>query len=225
MNGKVKLIIGALGILTNVSSVVATYKVQDSNYGLVVKDLSKENQSKENTISELSRRISYQNSEINKSKLEINSITENYNNLLEKYQILNEKYIKCISTDGVINTVGTIDMRSFESGFKTGDNIEFKLTSASLFVSIIRVSKEGPVILITGCENYITENEIKIKDNNKTYFVLRPNNPLIIRFTSQSCEDNENIEPAIAEEIILSVKDYDVDNQHFNLNYLRKFLL
>ena len=112
----------------------------------------------------------------------------------------------------------------YNKQFKTGDFLEFKLTSSSLLINIVRVSKEGPVISITGCENFITENEVKIQKGHDTYYVIKLDNPLKIRFTSSSCEDNENIEPDQVEEIILSLIQYNVDEQNIQLKYCRNFL-
>jgi hypothetical protein len=222
---RLKLFVVLIGaILGGTASGVGTYFAQDTKYGVIIEKLSKESQLKEHKIWQLSDTVKELNSDLNNSKIKFNSLSKSNNLLIEEHQILEKEYARCISPSGLTITIGAIDTRSHDNSFKTGNHLEFKLTSSSLLISIIRVSEEGPVISVKGCENYITENEIKIEENINTYFIIKPGVPFIIRFTSQSCEDNENIDPNIVEEIILTVKDYDVDNQRFNLNYLRKFL-
>ncbi|MCK5136636.1 MAG: hypothetical protein KAR19_12660 [Bacteroidales bacterium] len=215
---KINLIIAIIGaIVTSTISGVSTYVSQDNKFGEQIENLSKESNSKGHQIEILTD----ENSTL---KNEINSKTESHNALMAEHNDLKVKYARCISSEGSITAVGTIDTRVYQGQLKTGDELEFKLTSSSLFIKIIRVSDSGPIISIAGCENYVTVNEVRMPMNNENHYLIKPQSPLRVRFTVGSCEDNENIEPSQVEEIILLLRQFNVDEQTIQLEYNRKFL-
>lgn len=147
------------------------------------------------------------------------NLSKNLNLLQTEFNELEQKYERCISSYGMVTVVESLDFNSYERQFNTGDHLEFKLTSSSLVVSFIRVSNRGPIISISGCDNYITDNSVQLSDND--YYLLSLDNTIKIRFTSKSCETNSAIEPSELEGIKLTVLEFNVSDQIFTIQYSR----
>lgn len=182
-----------------------------------IEQLAKESSAKESRIQILSNELSRLN-------YEYNSTLENFNSLQADYQDLSERYERCISSEGSITSIGSIDTQKFFKQFKTGDELGFELISSSLSVEIIRISDRGPLLSIRGCKNYVVEDDNRIETEYGTQYLLQIQTPLSIRFTSSSCEDDENIEPTQVEEVVLILRHFSVDEQTIQLEYYRRFL-
>jgi hypothetical protein len=182
--------------------------------------------------SELKSTLSNKVSKISLLKRNIETCEENYyflnekfNKLSDDYEILNDKYKKCISSSGITENIGSIDLSKYSRLYRTGDNLKFDLTSKPMEIKFIRVSNRGPIIEICNCLNYLTVNSTAISSTNKNRYLLQLGKILKIRFTVNSCENNELIEPQRLEEVQLRLVSFNVEEQVFQIDFNRDFLI
>ena len=185
-------------------------------------DIIAENTRLKNSINEQIININQLKDDLLLREKNYNELKSGYDQLVSQYSDLDQKYQRCISSNGIINNVGSIDLTTYTSNLKTGDNLKFDLTSSPLIIKFIRVTDRGPVIEIYGCFNYLTLNSVSIDSN---HYLLQLGNPLKIRFTSKSCENDLLIEPSELEEIQIKLFDFNVTEQTFKIEYSRDFLI
>jgi len=181
-------------------------------------------------VVKITRESEQRNAKIVSLQKEINDLQSRYVNLdngyieLKKsYDSLNTLYQKCISSQGAIYRVPSLDFtNTYTKEFKTGDIIEFELTSTPIEIMIKRISKDGPVITVNGCEYYLTENEISSAAEGRHTYYLSPENPFILKYSTKSCkEGNASMIDSEIEEIFLQVLVYNLDEQKTTIKYHR----
>ena len=168
------------------------------------------------------------NSEIARCKEDKNYLFRDNDDIIKKYQFLNEDYQLLLdqvnrfsSSSGLSFGIGRVFKGVEKDSFSSGDTLDFKANINSVLVKVVRVSNQGPIISIFGCNNYVLENEVRITENNNRYYLLKKNEPLTINYTAQSCDEGKLIEPSIAEKIILTTTEFDYYDQKINLQYQR----
>jgi hypothetical protein len=152
-------------------------------------------------------------------------LNESFQKLSEDYQILDDKYKKCISSNGLTENIGSIDLNKYSKQFRTGDNLKFDLASQPMKIKFVRVSDRGPIMEICDCLNYLTVNSMAISSVNKNQFLLQLGKPFKIRFTMNSCENDLAIEPSKLEEIQICLLNFNIEDQIFQIEYNRDFLI
>lgn len=201
-----------------------TYLSRDSHYADKIESITSEKTKLENLLSNKEKEINNLNNAGRIFTEQIQSLNEKNQSLVIEFQDLNNKYQKCISSNGIINEIGSIDLNKYSKQFRTGDNLEFKLISSPLLIKFVRVSDRGPVFEIAGCINYLMLNSRAVPSNSNQY-LLEEGNVLKIRFTINSCESNSPIEPNNLEEIQIKLLAFNVEDQTFQIEYFRDFLI
>jgi chromosome segregation ATPase len=201
-----------------------TYLSRDSHYADRIESITSEKTKLENLLSNKDKEINYLNNSSKNYTEQIQTLNEKNQRLIIEVENLNNKYQKCISSDGVTNEVGSIDGEKYSKKLKTGDNLHFKLISSPLLIKFIRVSDRGPVFEVAGCLNYLILNSASVPSNSNQY-LLEEGIVLKIRLTVNSCENNSPIEPDHLEEIQLKLLAFNVEDQTFQIEYFRDFLI
>ena len=136
-----------------------------------------------------------------------------------------DKWENCISSDGMIYSINSLDTDNHNFFIKTNDNIEVELSSFSIFLKVKRVSKLGPVIQVSNCNYYLTENECKSTNDGNHSYLVKQNSSLKIRFTMQSCQfGGSDFNFDELEEITINTRSYNIDEQKANIEISRKIL-
>ncbi len=178
---KGRLITGIISsIIVGTISVATTRLTQDSKYGKQIEDLSTHKTRNEILVSELQQKnftLSSQLSEKDKT----------LSNLQKQYSDLEKKYLKCITSEGSTFTIGSFDTELHHDTLRTNDILDFKLTSSSVSFKIVRVSDRGPILLISGCNYFLTENETKSYNDGENCFLLEQRKPLKVKLSPRSC--------------------------------------
>jgi hypothetical protein len=212
-----KVLLAVLGaIISGSLSSIVTGAIKDNSHEIQIERLAKESKSKENHIELIE-------GDFWKLNEECNSLTENYKSLQSNYNNLSEKYEKCISSDSSITVIESTDGDSYTRYFRTGDMFEFRLLSTSMFLRIVRVTDRGPIVEFSGCDNYLANNVTEIETIAGLHYLLQPQQPMEITFTSESCVDNATVGPPDLEGIVLIAKSHDVDEQTVLMEYFRDF--
>ena len=187
--------------------------------------LTTENARLKSTLSNKESRISFLENQLNTSEKNYKTLNFQFQELTAEYQILDNKYKKCISSNGLTENIGSIDLKSYSRQFRTGDNLKFDLTSTPLEIKFVRVSDRGPIMEICNCLNYLTLNSTAITSSNENQYLLQLGKSTKIRFTVKSCENEDAIEPSELEEIEIKLIDFNTQEQTFHLQYHRDFLI
>jgi hypothetical protein len=147
----------------------------------------------------------------------IEKLESDFHQLQEKYNILIEP------KKGAYFIVDIFDNAShLNEKLKINDQIEVKLTASSLYCKILRVIQRGVLIRISGCKKYYTENAARL-ENDETTFLLLKDVPFKFIFSNKGCEDGEFPDETVDwEEIVLLLKDYNVEAQQLKLQYKRR---
>lgn len=153
-----------------------------------------------------------------------NRLENDHSRLANNYNILNTKYQKCISSSGALYIVGSLDFNNYYTRkLKTGDILEFEMTSTPIDILIKRISKSGPVVIVNGCEYYLTKNGISSTSEDRHTFYLSKEYPFLIQYSAKSCsEGNASMADYEIEEIYLKVISYNVDEQNSKIEYHRE---
>lgn len=140
--------------------------------------------------------------------------------LQDQYNVLEKKYHKCTTAEGITKTEPSFDTQWHNATLSTGDNLQFKLSTSSLYLKLIRVTHRGPICKIIGCDNpYITDGFISKTDGSHAY-LLRKGNMLRLQASSRTCDEGMLIEDlGDMEEIVIEPKGFDVEKQTAILKY------
>ena len=210
---KIKVVIAIIAAIISGSG---AFIGQEAKYGRQIENLSRESEQRYARIVTLENRN-------NTLQSKHTSLKNDYNELKNSYDIVYAKYQKCISSTGANYPIGSLDFcTTYQKEFCTNDVIEFEMMSASIFVKIKRISKLGPVIEISGCDYYLTENGINSTNDGIHAYYLPKSTSFLIKFSLKSCTDgNARITEDDIEVIEISVIAYDVDEQKTKLEYKR----
>lgn len=196
----------------------STWLTQDSRYGKQIESLS----SLKTRSEELAKN---QQREISTLILQLNEKDYMLSELQSKYSELEKKYLKCITSEGSTFTVPSFDLESHNDTLRTNDILDFRFTSTSVTIKIIRISDRGPIVAISGCKYFLTENETKSYSDGENCFLLKISSPLILKLSPLKCNEGfSQFKENELEQIILENLYFDYENQIVNLRYFRKVL-
>ena len=195
----------------------ATYVGQSKKYEPQVERLALSKGKLESTVIN-------QKSEINTLNRTIQDFSHKYKILESDYEILFEKYSKIISSEGVVYRIGSFDFNNYQSKvLRTNDEIEFRVTSGSINVKLLRISDRGPIIKISGLDYYLTYNGIKSPTDGSNCYLLSLNNSFNVKYSSASRNrGNKYIVDGELEVISLEIESYDTDNQTAQIKFIRE---
>ena len=154
---------------------------------------------------------------------QISSLKISLSELTKKHESLKEQHSICISSKGGVRKVPNDDFWKFNTiKVSKGDAIEFGITSVPLEVHLVRVSKDGPVIKIKGCNRYLSDNGKRSSNDGKHAYYLNSGFPLKLTFSNISCKKGVAFLADSDREILqLKVTSYNVEKQTANINYYR----
>ena len=206
-----------IALITAIVSITTTFIGQDARYGPQIEQLSRESERQSSRISSLEEEKSILQSRYS-------GLENEYIELQNSYNIIYAKYQKCISSNGALYQVGSLDFNNvYTREFKTGDILEFEMTATPIDILIKRISKSGPVIVINGCEYYLTENGINSANEGRHTYYLSTEYPFKLKYSAKSCkEGNASMVDYETEEIFLKVLSYNVDEQKTKIKYYRE---
>ena len=209
---KIKILIA---ILSAIISGLGGYFSRESK----VESLAKESERRHGQIVNLEK-------ERNEIQSLYTSLGQKHSELQNSYNILYSKYQKCISADGAIYKVSSLDFNNdYKREFRTGDALEFGISAVPLGIKFSRITEMGPVIRIYGCEHYLTENEIISSYDGSNSHFIKTEYPFVIKYSAESCKKGNAYLPDNEIEVIhLKVLNYNVDEQTVNLQYYRTLL-
>lgn len=193
----------------------ATWLTQDSRYGKQIEALTSGKTMNEILVVDQQNMISTISSELSELKL-------SFSQLQIRYSDLEKKYEKCINSEGSVFTIGSFDTEMHNNTLRTNDNLDFRLTSNSITIKILRISDRGPIIYISGCRFFLTDNETKSISDGENCFLLQLHEPLKLKLTSRSCSmGNSQFKEKEIEEISIENISFSQDDQQVNLEYYR----
>lgn len=147
-------------------------------------------------------------------------LTASLNSLQGKYDVLLEDYRKATRADGL-----TYDGPSFETSWQeahlsTGDQIRFKLSSASLFLRVIRVTEDGPIVRAFGAVPRLVDPSFVSERDGSFAYLLRPNRQLHLQVSAKaSSEGYLSGDLSDLEDVYVICQSFDVKTQKSKLRF------
>lgn len=139
---------------------------------------------------------------------------------------LTEKWNIVTRTGGIAFVLNTVDSNSHKVQLKIKDQIEIQSVSFVFSISVIRVTDEGPIIKVNGCQHFQSRNTYKSLKDGDSAFLLKPGCDFTLTFTSASCQSGDLLSDAARhEEITMSPQYFNVDAQSLELRIQRKFIV
>ncbi len=206
-------------LLTAIIGSVTTLAIKNSDVEQMsqnVERVTRESQNRLSMINGLETRYS-------KLQTEHKSLYEQHSRLEGEHNVLKQKYQKCVSSDNAKYRQSSFDFqKSYKRQLRTNDILEFGTISSPLLIKVKRVSQRGPVIEISGCEYYLTENGIRSTSDGHHSFYLLQNSPLEIKYSVKSCTyGNAYLVENEIEIIRLVAESFNTEEQTAFINYYR----
>ena len=139
----------------------------------------------------------------------------------EQLRILQEKYNKAISTEGASMPVEIFpNNTSVEKPISTGMSLKFELSASSVYVKMVRVTKEGAALQIEGCEKPFITGVSTLPIDGKVAYLLRNTETFTMQVSTICCREGlVKCEDPDLDEVIIQSVNFDVDNQRATLKY------
>ncbi len=199
-----------------------------------IENLSRENgqlirriDEKENAIVRLNTKCDTLQEEWKKKYSLIETELKNKETAFDKLQ---KKYDLLIYPGGIIATITKTDNDERTYRLQTNDQIKIDLVSVSVFLKQIRVTEKGPVIKISGCKRYHTQNGFRSPIHGDNAYRLTEDGlpspedtPFIITFSQRSCKRDELVSASRTKIVIqLRLIDYNVDDQTSTIEFRKQ---
>ncbi len=144
--------------------------------------------------------------------------------LREKHQILEEDYRKATTADGVTYDGPSTDESWHEAEIATGDQIRFKLSSGSLYLRLVRVTHDGPIVQATGCLPRLVDSTFVSERDGTSAYLLRKDKELHLQVSCKaSTESYLTADLSDLEDVRVSCRSFEVKNQRASLRFRKCF--
>ncbi len=176
-------------------------------------------------IEALSRQAERAQADLDHAQSEL-SVLAPENERLEKALLeVTEKWKRCTTPGEVLVTSPSIADEWFVADAKTGDQIRFKLSSSSAFIQVVRVTKDGPIVELRGCEQPGILEGLRSPQDGRNAFLIPRGSGLTFSVSSECCEHGlATCSLRGLEQVDIVALEYDVDSQEARLKY-RKVLM
>jgi hypothetical protein len=147
-------------------------------------------------------------------------LTANLTALQGKYDVLLKDYNKATRADGLTYD-GPSDQRSWqEVEVSTGDQIRFKLSSASLYMRVSRVTHEGPIVRASGAIPRLVDPSFVSERDGSFAYLLRPERELHLQVSGKgSVEGYLSADLSDLEDVSMVCQSFDVKTQKATIKF------
>ena len=165
-------------------------------------------------------RLQMAETEISGLRQDQERLTANLAALQKTYDVLLEDYHKATRADGL-----TYDGPSDETSWQevqvaTGDQIRFKLSSASLYLRVTRVTDEGPILRAFGAAPRLVDPSFMSERDGSAAYLLRPEKELHLQVSAKGSEEGYlNADLSDLEDVFMVCQSFDVKTQKAALKF------
>lgn len=163
-------------------------------------------------------------SRIDSLQKEFGAMNRQYQALREKNQILKEDYRKATTADGLTYDGPSTDVSWHEEELATGDRIRFKLSSASLYLRLVRVTHDGPIVKAAGCMPRLVDSSFVSERDGTCAYLLRKDKQLQLQVSSNASDQGYLMaDLSDLEDVFVSCLSFDVKNQRASIRFRKCF--
>jgi hypothetical protein len=158
------------------------------------------------------------------AKSELADLEPELASLKGQYEVLEEKYERCTTVDGRVVGPASLSAAWHEDRLKTGEQWELKLSGSSAFLQLVRVTRDGAVLRVEGCEHVVVLDEMLSPDDGRNSYVLTAVADLVLWVSTDCCRTGfARCGTSDLEEVTVRLTEQDVEAQYVKLK-IRKTL-
>ncbi len=147
-------------------------------------------------------------------------LTLKFESLRAKYTVLEEDYRKATTAQGMTYDGPSLDSSWHETEVATGDRLRFKLSSASLYLQVVRITHDGPVIRATGCTPHLVDPAFVSANDGAHAYLLRRERELHLQVSpSGTAAGYLSADLSDLEDIYVLCLSHDVKSQRASLKF------
>lgn len=151
-------------------------------------------------------------------------LSQQYQSLQTRYSILEDDYRKATTAQGITYDAPSLDSSWHETEAATGERLRFKLSSSSLYLQIVRVTHDGPVLRASGCTPLPVQSAFLSEADGGNAYLVRPGKSLHLQVSSKgSSEGYLSADLSDLEDIFVICLSHDVKNQKVLLKFRKTF--
>ena len=152
-------------------------------------------------------------------------LTDDFNSLQNKYDVLLEDYRKATTADGLTydgpSTISTWQGISMS----TGDRIRFKLASGSLYLHIVRVTEDGPIMRASGCQPRLVDTSFVSERDGPSAYCLHTGKKLHLQVSCKaSSQGYLSADLSDLEDVLIICTSFDVKQQEASVKFKKSLI-
>jgi len=158
--------------------------------------------------------------EISRLRQDQERLAANLKALQNKHNELLEDYRKATRADGLTYEGPSTQTSWQEVQLSTGDRIRFKLSSASLYLHVTRISDEGPILTASGLEPQLADPTFVSEQDGPFAYLLRPEKELHLQVSVKGSEEGYlSADLSDLEDVFAVCLAFDVKTQKATLKF------
>ena len=175
-------------------------------------------------IEDLSREATAYQSRANAAEERLASLEPELIELQSAFSELEEDYGKCIDPTGSNITASSLDSGWKKATARTGDSIEFRLAYSSAYLRVARVTTDGPIMKLEGCDKSEIFEGYRAPSRDGNAFRLPRHYSQELLVSSDCCEKGlHSCDMRDLEKIEIEALSFDSDEQRTELRYRKTY--
>lgn len=190
-----------------------------------VEHLSKESQHFQEVLRHTESTLAEARADLASEMQESSAVRLRLGRLQARYNELNARYQLAIQVEGTEPILPSLDDQWHVRDLHTGGALPFKLSASTVDARMIRVTHDGAVVQIQGCEHPKITYGVAAPKFGRHCFLVAAGSDLQMLISTRCCERGfHNADHALLEHVRIQCQEYDVTDQTALFRFRKCFM-